>query len=98
MSEASLWGRLKSSLQASAGEVVFGMEDGTGSIFGLVFGVAATTNDQKAVLIAGTYLDAETGEDQTKVMALRIASDLQNDPGAVLQRVTQQLQAVGMAS
>jgi VIT1/CCC1 family predicted Fe2+/Mn2+ transporter len=112
MDEASLWGRLKSSLQASAGEVVFGMEDGTVSIFGLVFGVAATTNDQKGVLIAGasgavaaavsmmagTYLDAETGEDQTKVMASRIASDLQNDPGAVLQGVTQRLQAVGMAN
>ena len=53
MGEASLSGRLKTSLQASAGEVVFGMEDGTVSIFGLVFGVAATTNDQKAVLIAG---------------------------------------------
>jgi VIT1/CCC1 family predicted Fe2+/Mn2+ transporter len=112
MGEASLWGRLKTSLQASAGEVVFGMEDGTVSIFGLVFGVAATTNDQKAVLIAGasgavaaavsmmagTYLDAETGEDQTKVMTARIASDLQKDSGAVLQRVTRQLQAVGMAS
>ena len=112
MGESSLWQRLKRSLQASAGEVVFGMEDGTVSIFGLVFGVAATTNDQKAVLIAGasgavaaavsmmagTYLDAETGEDQTKVMTARIASDLQKDSGAVLQRVTQQLQAVGMGS
>ena len=43
MNEPSLWQRLKTSLQASAGEVVFGMEDGTVSIFGLVFGVAATT-------------------------------------------------------
>ena len=112
MNEASLWARLKTSLQASAGEIVFGMEDGTVSIFGLVFGVAATTTDQKAVLIAGasgavaaavsmmagTYLDAETGEDQTKVMASRVTSDLQNDPGAVLQGVTQRLQAVGMAN
>jgi len=53
MSKASLWQRVRSSLQASAGEVVFGMEDSTVSIFGLVFGVAATTTDQKAVLIAG---------------------------------------------
>jgi len=112
MGEASLWTRLTTSLQASAGEVVFGMEDGTVSIFGLVFGVAATTTDQKAVLIAGasgavaaavsmmagTYLDAETGEDQIKVTAARIASDMQNDSGAVLQRVTRQLQAAGMAS
>src|ERR1700681_586520 len=99
MGETSLLGRLKASLIASAGQVVFGMEDGTVSIFGLVFGVAATTNDQSAVLVAGasgavaaavsmmagTYLDAETGEDQTKVMTARIASDLQKDPGAVLQ-------------
>ena len=111
MSEASLWGRLKTSLQASAGEVVFGMEDGTVSIFGLVFGVAATTTDQKAVLIAGasgavaaavsmmagTYLDVETNQDQAKLMASRIASDLQKNSGAVLDGVTQRLQAVGMA-
>jgi VIT1/CCC1 family predicted Fe2+/Mn2+ transporter len=112
MGEPSLWERLKTSLQASAGDVVFGMEDGTVSIFGLVFGVAATTTDQKVVLIAGasgavaaavsmmagTYLDAETSEDQTKVTASRIASDLQRDPGAVLQGVTQRLQAVGLAN
>ena len=47
MGEPSLWQRLKTSLQASAGEVVFGMEDGTVSIFGLVFRVAAPTSDQK---------------------------------------------------
>ena len=96
MGEPSLWQRLKTSLQASAGEVVFGMEDGTVSIFGLVFGVAATTSDQKAVLIAGasgavaaavsmmagTYLDAETGEDQTKVMASRITCRIAERPGA----------------
>jgi VIT1/CCC1 family predicted Fe2+/Mn2+ transporter len=111
MGEPSLWQRLKTSLRASAGDVVFGMEDGTVSIFGLVFGVAATTNDQKAVLIAGafgavaaavsmmagTYLDAETSQDQAKVMASRIASDLRADAGAVLEGVTQRLQAVGMA-
>jgi vacuolar iron transporter family protein len=112
MNEPSLWQKLKTSLQASAGEVVFGMEDGTVSIFGLVFGVAATTSDQKAVLIAGasgavaaavsmmagTYLDAETGEDQNKVMASRISADLQKDRGAVLQQVTQRLQAAGVAN
>jgi vacuolar iron transporter family protein len=112
MGELSVWQKLKTSLQASAGDVVFGMEDGTVSIFGLVFGVAATTTDQKVVLIAGasgavaaavsmmagTYLDAETGEDQTKVTASRIASDLQKNPGAVLQGVTQRLQAVGLAN
>jgi VIT1/CCC1 family predicted Fe2+/Mn2+ transporter len=111
MGEASLWGRLKTSLQASAGDVVFGMEDGTVSIFGLVFGVAATTNDQKAVLIAGasgavaaavsmmagTYLDAETNQDQAKVLALHIETEVRSDSAVVLEGVTQRLHAVGMA-
>jgi vacuolar iron transporter family protein len=111
MTHSSLWARLKTSLQASAGEVVFGMEDGTVSIFGLVFGVAATTSDQKAVLIAGasgavaaavsmmagTYLDVETAQDQAKVMARRIDANLNKDSSAVLDQVTQRLQQVGLA-
>lgn len=69
--------RLKASLKASIGDVVFGMEDGTVSIFGLVFGVAMTTDDPRTVLIAGatgaaaaavsmmagSYLDAESVRD-----------------------------------
>jgi VIT1/CCC1 family predicted Fe2+/Mn2+ transporter len=72
--------RLRSSLNNSAGTVVFGMEDGTVSIFGLIFGVAATTTDTKTVLIAGAsgaaaaavsmmagaYLDVETTRDKLK--------------------------------
>jgi len=55
------------------------MEDGTVSIFGLIFGVAATTTSTKTVLIAGAsgaaaaavsmmagaYLDAETTQDKS---------------------------------
>ncbi|MBB6308807.1 VIT1/CCC1 transporter family protein [Xanthobacter tagetidis] len=69
--------RILSSLKASIGDVVFGMEDGTVSIFGLVFGVAMTTSDPHTVLIAGatgaaaaavsmmagSYLDAESVRD-----------------------------------
>jgi len=75
--------RLHSSFVNSAGTVVFGMEDGTVSIFGLIFGVAATTTDTKTVLIAGAsgaaaaavsmmagaYLDVETTRD--KISAAR---------------------------
>jgi VIT1/CCC1 family predicted Fe2+/Mn2+ transporter len=110
MSQTSALARLKASLQTSAGDVVFGMEDGTVSIFGLVFGVAATTNDQSAVLIAGasgavaaavsmmagTYLDAETSEDQAKVLDARLAVDLKSNLGAVVGRITQRLQAAGL--
>jgi VIT1/CCC1 family predicted Fe2+/Mn2+ transporter len=106
----SLWQRLKTSFSASAGQVVFGMEDGTVSIFGLVFGVAATTNDRTAVLIAGasgavaaavsmmagTYLDVETNRDQARVMASRIDADLRNGSSTVLEHVTQRLSATGL--
>jgi vacuolar iron transporter family protein len=109
MRKTRLLRRLKTSLNASAGQVVFGMEDGTVSIFGLVFGVAATTSDQSAVLIAGasgavaaavsmmagTYLDVETNRDQARVFASRIQSDRQTDD--LLESVTQRLHAVGLA-
>jgi VIT1/CCC1 family predicted Fe2+/Mn2+ transporter len=111
MSQIPILARLKASLEASAGDVVFGMEDGTVSIFGLVFGVAATTNDQSAVLIAGasgavaaavsmmagTYLDVETSEDQAKALDSRIADALKSDLGEVIGRITQRLQAAGLA-
>src|SRR5262245_13160927 len=70
--------RLRGSFNNSVGTIVFGMEDGTVSIFGLIFGVAATTTDTNTVLIAGAsgaaaaavsmmagaYLDAETTRDE----------------------------------
>ena len=79
MTTGSTWQRLQRSIINSAGTIVFGMEDGTVSIFGLIFGVAATTTSTKTVLIAGAsgaaaaavsmmagaYLDAETTRDQT---------------------------------
>jgi VIT1/CCC1 family predicted Fe2+/Mn2+ transporter len=75
MADVVIW--LQRSLIASAGTIVFGMEDGTVSIFGLIFGVAATTSSNAIVLIAGAsgataaavamsagaYLDAATRRD-----------------------------------
>jgi VIT1/CCC1 family predicted Fe2+/Mn2+ transporter len=85
MQIGSTLARLRSSFRNSAGTIVFGMEDGV-SIFGLIFGVAATTTDPKTVLIAGAsgavaaavsmmagvYLDAETTRDETQ--AIRASS------------------------
>src|ERR1700739_5049690 len=82
MKSGSTWERLRSSITNSAGTIVFGMEDGTVSIFGLIFGVAATTTSTKTVLIAGAsgaaaaavsmmagaYLDAETTRDKAEAM------------------------------
>ena len=73
--------RLRRSFGNSAGTIVFGMEDGTVSIFGLIFGVAATTNNPKIVLIAGAsgamagaYLDIETTRDKAKASRLSMPS------------------------
>lgn len=77
---APLTQRIANSFRASFGDIVFGMEDGTVSIFGLVFGVAASTTDTRTVLVAGmtgaiaaavsmmagAYLDAETALDQAR--------------------------------
>src|SRR6266536_507914 len=79
--------RVWSSLHDSIGEIVFGMEDGTVSIFGLVFGVAASAPDATTVLLAGatgaaaaavsmmagTFLDADAGA---------IVSAIERTPGA----------------
>jgi vacuolar iron transporter family protein len=78
MHPPTMWTRVRRSFDASVGSIVFGMEDGTVSIFGLVFGVAASAPDSNAVLLAGAtgaaaaavsmmagaYLDAESANDQ----------------------------------
>ena len=87
------------------------MEDGTVSIFGLVFGVAATTDQRSAVLIAGasgavaaavsmmagTYLDVETRRDEAKAMSARMKAEVERDPAAVLDRVTSRFGAAGLS-
>ncbi|HEY6995341.1 MAG TPA: VIT1/CCC1 transporter family protein [Xanthobacteraceae bacterium] len=96
MDIGSSWPRLRRSFSNSAGTIVFGMEDGTVSIFGLIFGVAATTTDTKTVLIAGAcgaaaaavsmmagaYLDAETTQDEAN--AARSASFASSHSGMSL--------------
>jgi VIT1/CCC1 family predicted Fe2+/Mn2+ transporter len=90
---ASIASRIRASFRASFGDIVFGMEDGTVSIFGLVFGVAASTSDTRTVLIAGltgaiaaavsmmagAYLDAETARDQARQHADAVRSDVVAD-------------------
>src|ERR1700733_7058726 len=94
---ASALHRLRNSLVSSAGTVVFGMEDGTVSIFGLIFGVAATTTNTATVLIAGAsgaaaaavsmmagaYLDVETTRDGRKADIADLEADLARDPAGM---------------
>jgi len=107
---SSLAEKLKRSFAASAGDIVFGMEDGTVSIFGLVLGVAATTNDNKAVLIAGasgafaaavsmmagTYLEIETNADEARTFSDKLSSEITQNPARVIGRVADRLHAAGL--
>jgi vacuolar iron transporter family protein len=102
--------RLRGSLTDSAGTIVFGMEDGTVSIFGLIFGVAATTTNSGTVLIAGAsgavaaavsmmagvFLDVETTRDESKTKRAALQSSLAADPAAIAVALPGQLAAAGL--
>jgi VIT1/CCC1 family predicted Fe2+/Mn2+ transporter len=104
--------RLRGSLADSAGTIVFGMEDGTVSIFGLIFGVAATTTDARTVLIAGAsgavaaavsmmagvFLDVETTRDEGKTKRAALQSSLAADPAAIAAALPGQLAAAGLTA
>ncbi|MCP9916308.1 VIT1/CCC1 transporter family protein [Cyanobium sp. ATX 6F1] len=94
MPRQNLLHSLRSSFEASIGDVVFGMEDGTVSIFGLVAGVALTASSGKSVLIAGAsgavaaavsmmagvFLDLQSEQDQERVDSRRRLKAVGADP------------------
>jgi vacuolar iron transporter family protein len=104
--------RLRRSFADSAGTVVFGMEDGTVSIFGLIFGVAATTTDTKTVLIAGAsgavaaavsmmagaYLDVETTRDEIDGKRADLQAELAMSPDRLTASLAGRLAEAGLNS
>jgi vacuolar iron transporter family protein len=102
--------RLRDSLVKSAGTIVFGMEDGTVSIFGLIFGVAATTSNTATVLIAGAsgavaaavsmmagaYLDVETTRDRIKANRALLDADLTIGSSSVTAPLANRLTKAGL--
>ena len=101
--------RVRASLVASIGDVAFGMEDGAVSVAGLVFGVAASTNDSQIVLLAGatgaiagavsmmagTYLDVHSGRSRAIALVERERREIAADPAGALERVARRLRAAG---
>jgi VIT1/CCC1 family predicted Fe2+/Mn2+ transporter len=110
MTIAATWQRLRSSLVNSAGTMVFGMEDGTVSIFGLTFGVAATTSSTAAVVIAGAsgavaaavsmmagvFLDVETTRDTIAAKRAALQSELARDANVIAASLPARLAAAGL--
>jgi len=101
--------RLRASLLASIGDVTFGMEDGAVSIAGLVFGVAASTNDARIVVLAGatgavagavsmmagTYLDVHSERSLATAQVADARAAIAADADAALGRVDERLRAAG---
>jgi vacuolar iron transporter family protein len=107
---SSIPARIRASLHESIGDIAFGMEDGAVSIAGLVFGVAASTNDSQIVLLAGaagaaagavsmmagTYLDVESTEDRARARAAALQARASADPSPELAMMAQQLRRAGL--
>src|SRR5450432_3116166 len=98
----SLWQRIGKSFTDSIGDIVFGMEDGTVSIFGLVFGVASSTTSSSIVLIAaavsmmaGTFLDVESTNDQAKARLAQEQKEIETNLEGEKQEVRDRLQTAG---
>jgi VIT1/CCC1 family predicted Fe2+/Mn2+ transporter len=101
--------RVRASLVSSIGDVAFGMEDGAVSVAGLVFGVAASTNDSQIVLLAGatgaiagavsmmagTYLDVHSERSRAIALVEQARSGIAADPVGTRERVAGQLIAAG---
>ncbi len=111
MPKASLVEQLKKSFTASIGDIVFGMEDGTVSIFGLVAGVALSAETGKQVLLAGSagpvaaavsmmtgvFLDLQSEHDQEIVEANQRQAAVQANPDETIGEVMGRLQHSGLS-
>ncbi len=87
------------------------MEHGTVSIFGLVFGVAATAPDATTVLLAGatgaaaaavsmmagTFLDVESARDQARAQLAEAGQQISRDPAAEAQKEHSRLTGMGFS-
>jgi len=103
--------RIEQSFMSSIGAIVFGMEDGTVSIFGLVLGVAASATNSQTVLLAGatgaisaavsmmagTYLDVSTERDQAQAALATMEQEIQQHPQAETQKIQDHFKQAGLS-
>jgi vacuolar iron transporter family protein len=101
----SFFQKVKQSLYSSIGNIVFGMEDGTVSIFGLVFGLASTAPNSHAVflagatgaaaaavsMMAGTYLDVQSTKAKAQSDIEHERQEIQQNPKEEEKEATQRL-------
>ena len=107
--QKSLVHALWRSFLSAVGAIVFGMEDGTVSIFGLVFGVAASAPNSQIVLLAGatgaisaavsmmagSYLDVSTQRDRAEAEIAKKQLAIEQHPEQEAQNVRGRLVSAG---
>lgn len=108
---SSFIGRVKESFRCSFGEIVFGMSDGTVSIFGLVAGMVAGAQSGNVILLAGAtaaiaatvsmmagvFLDLESEKDAARVEAAQREAEIRSDPGGVVKKLISDLEGTGIS-
>ncbi len=91
------------------GDITFGMEDGAVSVSGLVFGVAASTNDSRVVVLAGAtgavagavsmmagrYLDVQSVGHRGEALLASTQERIAQAPGPYLDRAGHRLRTAG---
>lgn len=109
--QPSFCGRVKESFRDSFGEIVFGMSDGTVSIFGLVAGMVAGSQSGDVILLAGAtaaiaatvsmmagvFLDLESERDAARVEAEERAAEIKNDPDGAVKKLIGDLETTGLS-
>lgn len=110
MPQPSLRRALSTSFAASIGDIVFGMEDGTVSIFGLVAGVSLTASTGRSVLVAGAagavaaavsmmagvFLDLQSERDRDRVESRRRLAAVTADPTGEIADLMERLSRTGL--
>lgn len=110
--QGSLVSRIEDSFRQSFGEIVFGMSDGTVSIFGLVAGMVAGAQSGDVILLAGAtaaiaatvsmmagvFLDLESERDEARAEKEDRLEEIKRDPDGELRKLIADLQFTGLSA
>ncbi|NMB78345.1 MAG: hypothetical protein GYA23_04550 [Methanomicrobiales archaeon] len=109
--QVSLVNRVKQSFRDSFGEIVFGMSDGTVSIFGLVAGMVAGAQSGDVIVLAGAtaaiaatvsmmagvFMDLESERDEARVEAEERTEEIKKNPDGAVSKIIGDLQSTGLS-
>jgi len=108
----SFIGKIRESFRDSFGEIVFGMSDGTVSIFGLVAGMVAGAQSGSVIVLAGAtaaiaatvsmmagvFMDIESERDCARVEAEQRLEEIKGDPKGAVEKLIHDLKTSGLSA